>query len=140
MRNQTHELGSLLIALGTAGVELAAHPTDRTRLRHRPATLALDLAAPLKQHRAEVLALITDGYSPANPDAQQVLYERLGVADELAMATHSGSPAWLIAVGESLAINVANAAIVALASGSNQNRLLQRPRVQERTVTDGKAT
>ena len=138
MTTQPHELASLLIALGVAGVELAAHPTDRTRVRHRPATLALDLATPLKRHRDAIAALLNDGYSPADPDVRQVLGERLGIADDLGMPTHPGSPAGLIAVGESLTVSSANAGTVGLAGASNQNTLQQRPRAQERTVTDGK--
>lgn len=93
----------LLLALGRAGLELAPHPTDAGRLRHRPATLPPDLSARLLIHRAAVLGLLADGYAPAgDTDAGYVLGERLGIADGLGLATHPGSPAWLIAVGESM--------------------------------------
>lgn len=39
-------------------------------------------------------------YTPAgDTDAVYVLGERLGVANGLGLPTHSGSPAWLVAVG-----------------------------------------
>ncbi len=92
----------LLLDLGSAGVELAAHGD---RLRHRPATLAPDLLARLRIHKAAILILLVDGYAhdPADdPEAGYILGERLGIADDLGMPTHAGAPAWLIAVGESM--------------------------------------
>ena len=54
-------------------------------------------------HKAAVLGLLLNGYTPAgDTDAGYVLGERLGVADGLAMPTHPGSAAWLVAVGESV--------------------------------------
>jgi hypothetical protein len=98
-----HELAPLLLALGRAGIELAPHPTDAGRLRHRPADLPPDLSARLRIHRAAVLGLLVVGYAPAgDSDAGYVLGERLGVADGLGMPTHPGSAAWLVAVGESI--------------------------------------
>ena len=98
-----HELAPLVLDLGRAWIELAPHPTDAARLRHRPADLPSDLLARLRIHRAAVLALLVNGYSPTNEtDAEYVLRERLGIAGELGLATHIGSPAWLIAISESL--------------------------------------
>jgi len=52
-------------------------------------------------HRAAVLRLLVGGYVPAgDTDAGYVLSKRLGVADGLGVATHPGSPNWLIAAGE----------------------------------------
>lgn len=136
----TRHRALLLIALGTAGVELAAHPIDSKRLRHRPATLPTDLVGSVLDHRDAILDLLNDGYSPTISEAVNVYFERLGIADDLGMPTHPGSPAWLIAVGESLTVSSANAGTVDLAGASNQNTLQQRPRANERTVTDGKAT
>jgi hypothetical protein len=99
------ELASLLLALGRAGVELAPHPTDPARLRHRPADLPPDLSARLRLHRAAVVGLLAGGYAPdphGGTDAGYVYGERLGVADDLGMPTHPGSAAWLAAVGESM--------------------------------------
>lgn len=101
------ELAPLLLALGRAGIELAPHPTDAGRLRHRPADLPPDLSARLRMHRGAVLGLLADGYAPdphGDPptDAGYVLAERLGVADGLGLPTHPGSAAWLVAVGESM--------------------------------------
>lgn len=102
MNAYPHELARLLLALGLAGIELAPHPTDAGRLRHRPADLPPDLSARLRIHRAAVVGLLVDGYAPADDDAEYVLGERLGVADGLGMPTHPGSAAWLVAVGESM--------------------------------------
>lgn len=98
----THELAPLLHALGRAGIELAPHPTDANRLRHRPAVLPPDLSSQLRLHRVAVAVLLRDGYAPADEDAAYVLRERLCVAGDRAIPTHPGSPAWLLAVGESI--------------------------------------
>ena len=106
MINKPHEVTGLLVAVGRAGVELARHPTDPARLRHRPANLAPDLTAQLRLHRAAILALLASGYTPdahADGDGAGYVYaERLGVAEGLGLATHGGSAAWLVAVGESM--------------------------------------
>jgi hypothetical protein len=100
-----HELARVLIALGRGSVELAPHPTDPERLRHRPAALRPELADALRTHRAALIALLVVGYAPAphgDPNTGYVWAERLGIADGLGLATHPGSPAWLVAVGESM--------------------------------------
>ncbi len=92
----------LLLNLGWAGVEVAAHGD---RLRHYPAMLAPDLSARLRMHKAAILTLLANDYAAvpvADPEAAYILGERLGIADDLGMATHPGAPAWLIAVGESM--------------------------------------
>jgi hypothetical protein len=105
LTSHPQELAQLLLALGLAGIELASHPTDPTRLLHRPATLPQDLAARLRLHKAGVLVVLGGQGIPdeADPDTEAgyVLGERLGVADGLGVPTHPGSPAWLVAVGES---------------------------------------
>ncbi|MDX2147331.1 MAG: hypothetical protein SFZ23_07390 [Planctomycetota bacterium] len=108
MNPQPHELAPLLLALGRAGFELAPHPTDPARLRHRPADLPPDLSARLRLHRAAVLGLLVNVYAPdphGDTEAGYVYAERLGVADGLGLATHPGSAAWLVAVGESMGVN-----------------------------------
>lgn len=100
-----NRLAPLLMALGRAGVELAPHPTDPARLRHRPADLTPELSARLRTHRAAVLGVLVNGYAPdphGDTDAGYIVAERLGIADDLGMPTHPGSPAWLAAVGEAL--------------------------------------
>ena len=97
-----HELAALLLDLGRAGVELAAHPTDPARLRHRPTVLPTTLSARLRLHRGAVLRLLLGGHTPADEEAGYVLHERLGVADGLGIPTHTGSAAWLVAIGGSI--------------------------------------
>jgi len=103
----THELALLLVDLGGAGVELA---TRADRLRYRPMTLPPDLSARLRLNCAALVTLLRAGYVPdasgADGEAVYVYGERLGIADDLGMPTHPGSPAWLVAVGESMAIRV----------------------------------
>jgi hypothetical protein len=92
--------------------ELAPHPTDPARLRHRRPTpigwaadLPPDLSARLRIYRAAVLGLLADGYAPdSHGDAAYILGERLGTADGLGLPTHPGSSAWLVAVGESMGV------------------------------------
>jgi hypothetical protein len=106
MINKPDEVAGLLVALGRAGVELAPHPTDPARLRHRPANLPPDLTARLRLHRGAILTVLASGYAPDahadDDDAAYVYGERLGVAEGLGLATHAGSAAWLVAVGESM--------------------------------------
>ena len=110
MNPNPHELAPLLVALGRAGIDLAPHPTDPARLRHRRLTpagwapdLPPDLSARLRMHKAAVLWLLSGGCVPdAEIDGAYILGERLGVADGLGMPTHPGSAAWLVAIGESM--------------------------------------
>lgn len=102
MNPHPHELARLLVDLGAACVELAAHGD---RLRHRPATLAPELLARLRMHKAAILGVLVNGYGPdpgGDSEAAYILGERLGIADDLVMPTHPGAPAWLIAVGDSM--------------------------------------
>ena len=92
----------LLLDLGIAGVEVAAHGD---RLRYRPVDLPPALADGLRRHKAAILGLLVAGCGPdpaGDPEAAYTLHERLGIADDLGMPTHPGAPAWLIAVGESM--------------------------------------
>jgi hypothetical protein len=98
----TRHRALLLITLGVAGIELATHPTNPKRLRHRPAILPTDLVDSVLDHRDAILDLLSNGYAPTDSDAVYLMLERLGIGDDLGMPTHSGSPAWLIAVGESM--------------------------------------
>ncbi len=96
------ELAPLLVDPGIAAMEVAPHPTDPERLRHPPAVLPLDLSERLRMHRA-VVGLLVNGYAPADgTDAGYVYAERLGIADRPGMPMHTGSAAWLVAVGESI--------------------------------------
>lgn len=112
-------LSPLLVILGRAGIELALHPTDPARLRHRRPTpdgwaadLPPDLSARVRLHHGAILGLLASGYAPDahasdGPDAAYVYAERLGIADGLRMPTHPGSAAWLVAVGETMGSNPA---------------------------------
>jgi hypothetical protein len=60
------KMASLVQAPGRARIELAPHPTDPARLRHRPADLAPDLADGLRRHRGTVLGLLGGTNSPAS--------------------------------------------------------------------------
>ncbi|HRJ50064.1 MAG TPA: hypothetical protein PKU91_06005, partial [Phycisphaerales bacterium] len=71
---------------------------DPARLRHRPADLAPDARGRLRIHRAAILGLLTDGFTPAGNEAGYVLGERLGIADGLGLPTHPGSAACLVAL------------------------------------------
>lgn len=105
MNPHPYELAPLLAALARAGIELSPDPDDCARLRHRPADLPSDLSARLRIHKAAVVGLLVNGYAPdphGDTDAGYVLGERLGMADGLALPTHTGSPAWLLAVAESM--------------------------------------
>lgn len=97
-------IAPLLLALGRAGIELVPNPTDASRLRHRPVLLAPDLAARLRLHKADLLAVLRGDGLPDESDAEAgyIVAERLGVADGLGMPTHPGSAAWLVAIGEGL--------------------------------------
>ncbi|MBX3385380.1 MAG: hypothetical protein KF768_02285 [Phycisphaeraceae bacterium] len=99
----THEVGALLLALGRAGVELAPHPSDHARVRHRPAALSPTVAERLRSHRGAIVGLLAGvGLPEPGTDAADLLAERLGTADELGMATAPGTSGWMLALGESL--------------------------------------
>ena len=83
-----------------------AHATisvNGEKLRHRPAALPPELLQRLRVHKAAIISLLQGGYNPHNSDSKYLMLERLGIGDDLGMPTHIGSPAWMIAVGESMA-------------------------------------
>ena len=98
------DLAPVLYLLGRAGAELAPHPTDPARLRHRPEDVPRRLAERLRECRPAVLRLLADGYTPgpgpAGDAGAYIVAERLGIAEGLGLPIHPGSPAWLVAVGE----------------------------------------
>jgi len=100
--NTHQQLGELLYDLGLWGIEIALHPTNAEKIRHRPAVLPSALREGIQTHRAAILTQLAHGYTPADADAAYIYNERLGIADGLGMATHTGSTAWLIAVAESI--------------------------------------
>lgn len=95
-------VGTLLVEVGVAGVELSTHPTAPDRIRHRPPELPTYLAGRLAFYKPHVLLFLKSGFAPEDPEAAYVLDERLGVATQLGMPTHPGSSGWLVAVGEAI--------------------------------------
>jgi hypothetical protein len=107
------QLARFLLELGMTGIELARHPTDPALLRHRPAELPPHHSARLRLHRDAIRQLLEDGYAPAEEsEAEYILGERLGVAEDLGMTTHPGSSAWLIAIGEAMRTSCPSATYV----------------------------
>tara|TARA_E500000318_G_C3385150_1_gene143754 strand:- start:99 stop:485 length:387 start_codon:yes stop_codon:yes gene_type:complete len=100
------KLGWLLVDLGAEGIELAIDPADADRLRYRPVTGPTPLVDRLRHMKHVVLAALRGRYVPDGSDVEMayVFGERLGIAEDLGLPTHVGSSAWLIAAGESLAI------------------------------------
>ncbi len=99
--NTLPELASACVTLGKAGVQLALHG----------GTLVFKLSAPdamlrtlILRHRSQLEACLEVRAAPT-ADAHDLFTERLAIADDLEMPTHRGSPAWLIAVGESTALS-----------------------------------
>ncbi|TVQ62518.1 MAG: hypothetical protein EA378_04080 [Phycisphaerales bacterium] len=90
-------VAELLRGLGSRGVELAAVGSDRVAWRGE---LLPGEVAELRQHKLDVLFMLTAPV--AGEEGRYVLAERLGVAEELGLPTHPGSPAWLIATGEAI--------------------------------------
>jgi hypothetical protein len=103
---QTRVLAQLLVDLGAAGIELAPGLADPAEVRHWPDALPPSLAIRLRHAESSVRAALRGEGIPDETDADNpggsVMGERLGVAEDLGHATHPGSPAWLIAVGEAL--------------------------------------
>lgn len=104
MKSIPPEITALLMMLGKAGIELAPHPDDLIRLRHRPAALPQELSESLRLHRAAIRELLENEGAVnvylADPNAEYVYTERLGMAEDLRQPTHLGSSAWMIAVAE----------------------------------------
>jgi hypothetical protein len=97
------DLPDLLVTLGRPGVAVSIHPDDPALIRFRPMNIPPDLIGGLRAHKADLLTLLgPDGLRDLedDPEAAYTLGERLGVADGLKMDTRTGSPAWLVAVGE----------------------------------------
>ena len=100
----TDDLCRLFLDLAAARVEVAPHPERAGVVRHRPADLPPDLRERLRANREAVARLLAEGYAPDDPEAAYRFHERLGVAEGLGMPTDPGSVAWLVAVGESIAV------------------------------------
>ena len=102
MNTHPPELGKFLLALGRFGGEVAPHPTKPGGVRIRSRKLPEKADAQGKSLESSIRKLLDEGYTPASDHAAYVFDERLSVGDELGVPTHRGSPAWLIAVGESM--------------------------------------
>lgn len=103
MREGDPDLAALLLDLGRGGVELAPDPSRPGALLHRPSRLPPALLPRLIDAKPSVLAVLKGG-PPAlgSEQSEYAMTERLGVAEDLGMPTHPGSPAWLIAMGEAM--------------------------------------
>jgi hypothetical protein len=96
-------LACVLHALGVAGVELGLDPSNPNRLRFRPAALSPERRDDLARHKPAVLALLRgEGVPSGDNESAYVFEERLGIAEGLNMPVHPGTPAWIIAIAESL--------------------------------------
>jgi len=117
-------------------MELASDPSDPAQIRYRPVQLPPDLAVRLLLHKPDILALLQwDGLfddSSAGVEADYIMHERLGVADELEMPTHTGSPAWLVAVGEGLKNSGCICASSMLYSGDDKSHRRNTERNQDK--------
>ena len=132
------DFAAFLVSLGAAGVEVSAHPRDQGGVRFRGQGLTAAMRDGIRAHRG-LLRLLLDGPLPAGSEAGYVLEERLGVAMGLGMPVHPGAPAWLIAVGEALAVaepSVPSLEVTAehlaawdVAAGGHQGASLQAARV-----------
>lgn len=98
----TIDISGAMLVLGKAGIEVAVNPTDPDRLLFRPVTADPDLVEMLRRHQCGIIDLLAAGGVRDDDDAEYTQAERLGIGAELGMATHAGSPAWLVAVGEAL--------------------------------------
>lgn len=96
-----NSVATLLRDLGMAGVEIAADAHDPAAVRHRPARLTQHLIARLRMSKPEILCLLGAG-EPIDEDHGYIFNERLGVAIDLNMPVHPGTPAWCIAMGEGM--------------------------------------
>jgi hypothetical protein len=98
----TKALGTLLAELGHNGITLSLRSgaTIHVGLKPRREQFSLQIRA----HNDAILTLLTAGFHPVDRKTRDILIERIRVAKELGLATHAGSPAWLTAVGESLAL------------------------------------
>lgn len=92
-------LAALLINMGRAGATIRDAGGGAGIMRG--SALSPDRMSGVKARKRALLALLL-GYHPADGDAEYVYGERLGVADGLGLATHPGSAAWMVAVGESM--------------------------------------
>lgn len=100
----TAGVARLCLDLAAAGVVVGLDPARAGGVVYRPSPLPIGLAARLRIHRGEVVRLLAEGYAPDDPEAEYRFHERLGIADGLGMPTSPGSVAWLVAVGESIAV------------------------------------
>ena len=112
----TDELAVLMVDLGRAGIELASGG-DRVMFRPRD-RVGPGLLARIRRHKRALLANLGDlGQADGLPEsgsgpvigeaiweAAYAFSERLGIACELGLPVSVGSSAWLIAMGEALAM------------------------------------
>lgn len=96
------DLARFLIDLGSARVRLETVPGDSARIRHQPAKLPEDIAVRLIVFRPHLHVLLRLGYGPTDRRAVDAFSARLSVARSGGQPVDPGSPAWWIAIGESM--------------------------------------
>lgn len=132
-------LHDLLLSLGRFGVELAR---DGDRLRFKPMDISAHLIGGLRDHKADLLALLAPGGLRglvADPDGGYVLGERLGVADGLGLDTGPGSPGWMIVVAEAMDQNDPSPIDRRAEAGDRRGGRLTTPRHRGNGVDDDDA-
>lgn len=92
-----NSLSTLVTDLAEVGVELRAEGGD---LLFRPAALPAHLLAGIRAHKPFLLRLAREREGCPEVEAEYVLNERLGTADDLGLPTHPGAIARDIALRE----------------------------------------
>lgn len=105
------QLSRLLVTLGRQGIELAIDPRKPDRLLYRPINALESTIGQIRLQNTALRCLLSTPLVPSGPDSEHTLNERLGIADDLGLSTHPGSPGWLTAVGESIKINCSTTSI-----------------------------
>lgn len=94
------EVAAAAVAMGRAGLGFGPNGDE---WRPPPGVASALHVEQLAMWRTELLAILSAERLPLSAEGEHTFHSRLGVADDLGMETHRGSPAWLIALGEGMA-------------------------------------